>query len=201
MAGLMIPQFQEVSERLSEASICLTFCKRMVSDTPPMPCEALSRLLLEFSRLHPQVFFKPLFICAASTKEVVIAHQLTTLISISSYLPGFWTSDAEMIAVALMSDVGGVVKSKGKNKVSSPHEWGKHVLGQCVVLLEVIGALRAARLQQQKDVGLVSHSKFDEDSANNEQGFDESYAKVVRFASVLEARLSVWLHARVCLST
>ena len=126
----------------------------MVSDPPPNPCEPLTRLLEDFARVHPQIFYKPLFACAASTKEVTVAHQLTILVALESYMPHFWTADAEMVSVALMSDPAGSF-GKGKGKEGLIPEWGPPRLGQEIVMLEVIGKLRGIRIAH-KQANLVS---------------------------------------------
>ncbi len=110
------------------------------------------------------MFYKPLFTCAASSKELIIAHHLTILIAVGRYLPDLWTTDAEMIAVATMSDVS--VARKGKQKEVELMNWGQARPGQCIVLLEVIGALRSARMAQKEmntvglQFGVRSESAF-----------------------------------------
>lgn len=122
-----------------------------MQDAPQQPNEALSQLLSTFSASYPQVFYKPLFMCAASSKDETVAQKLAILIWLSHFMPDFWISDAEMIAVALMSDPGGgaaLVKQKTKESLSP--EWGKARIGQMVIFLEVIGRLRSVRNEHEE---------------------------------------------------
>ncbi|EJD06540.1 uncharacterized protein FOMMEDRAFT_165313 [Fomitiporia mediterranea MF3/22] len=166
--GLMVPQLQE----------------RMVDDPPSSSYEPLSRLLASLAAMHPQIFYKPLFVCAASTKEETISRQLAVLITLAQFMPNFWTTDPEMVSVALMSDPGsGAVPGKGKAKEGRPPTWGKARLGQSVVLLELIGKLRIIREDHSKiqDAGMVSGVPI---------------AKVLKFVSTLESRLSILIDAK-----
>ena len=147
-----------------------------------------------FAHVNPQVFYKALFTCAASSKEVTIAHHMTILIAMGRYLPELWTTDAEMIAVAIMSDVSSA--RKGKQREADLPNWGQARPGQCVILLEVIGALKVAR-KAHKDTSTVSCLRLSEARLNVIQILTESHMKVVKFATGLEARLTVWLGARV----
>lgn len=130
----------------------------MVDDPPSSFYEPLSRLLLSFSSMHPQIFYKPVFLCATATKEEAAARQLGILVAISEYMPNFWTSDPEMVSVALMNDAsGGAGLGKGKRKEGQPPEWGKARLGQTVLLLELIGKLKGIReeLNKKQESGVV----------------------------------------------
>jgi len=88
--------------------------------------------------MYPQVFYKPVFVCAASSKELTVQNYLAILTVISRFLPDFWIRDAEMISVALMSD--------GTSKPSETKGvWGKARLGQSALLVELIGRVQAMR--------------------------------------------------------
>lgn len=130
----------------------------MIDDSPPSFYELLSRLLLTFAAIHPQVFYKPLFICATATKEEAVAQQLGVLVVLEHHMPSFWTTNAEMVSVALTNDPGsGVGLGKGKAKEGQPPVWGKAKLGQTAVLLELIRKLRSIREDHNKkqDAGMV----------------------------------------------
>jgi hypothetical protein len=91
--------------------------------------------------MYPQIFYKPLFGCAASSKELTVQNYLAILSIISRFLPGFWTRDAEMVSVALMSD--------GTNKSSeSKPTWGKARLGQSALLVELIDQAHLLRITE-----------------------------------------------------
>ncbi|KAJ6614617.1 hypothetical protein B0H10DRAFT_2165084 [Mycena sp. CBHHK59/15] len=111
-----------------------TLNDRLVDDPPQYPCLPLTDFLDKVSQTYPQVFYKPLFSCAASTKDFTVLNHLCAITAVSKFVPDFWTRDAEMMSVALMSDVG----------------WGTARLGQSVLLLEVIGRIQAVR--RSKDV-------------------------------------------------
>ena len=128
----------------------LFIVQRLVEEPPPHPCFPLTDLLNTIARLYPQIFYKHLFSCAASSKEFTVVNHLCAMVIVSKFLPDFWTRDAEMMAVALMSDVGG---KKSEDPGSS--SWTKARLGQCVLLVELIERLQAARHQKESLVSLL----------------------------------------------
>lgn len=73
-------------------------------------------------------------------------NHLCILVIVSKFLPDFWIRDAEMMSVALMSDAGTKKETalEGENR-----SWSKARLGQSVVMLEVIGAIQAARHERE----------------------------------------------------
>lgn len=123
--------------------------QRLVEEPPAYPYSPLTNLLDTIARLYPQVFYKLLFSCATSSKEFTVVNHLCAMVVVSKFLPDFWIRDAEMMAVALMSDIGGK-KSEDPGSIS----WTQARLGQCVLLVELIGRLQAAR--HQKEVSSVS---------------------------------------------
>lgn len=142
------------------------------------------------SQMYPQLFYKPLFACAASAKELTVQNYLSTLTVISRFLPDFWTRDPEMVSVALMSE------SANKTQGGVPTQ-GKARLGQSALLVELIGrvqvlrkadilsSVRAFLLPRYKSVRLSS------------QPSDPVHAATAKFFTVLEARLGVLLDAKV----
>lgn len=70
-------------------------------------------------------------------------------------MPSFWTSDAEMVSVALMSDPGGRGEL-AKDKTKAP-TWAKLRLGQTIVLLELLGKMKSIREEYtaKQDSGMV----------------------------------------------
>ena len=119
--------------------------QRLVEEPPPHPCLPLTDLLDTIARLYPQIFYKLLFSCAASSKEFTVVNHLCVMVIVSKFLPDFWTRDVEMMSIALMSDVGGK-KSEDPGSMS----WTKARLGQCVLLVELIGHLQTARHQKEE---------------------------------------------------
>jgi len=97
--------------------------------------------LLLIARRYPQIFFKPLFSCAASNKELIIANYLRILITLSTYVPNILTSNAEMMSVALM---GNLPNTGSADETSNP-TWDQARLGHCVVMVELISRLRTLR--------------------------------------------------------
>lgn len=100
------------------------------------------------SRAYPKLFFKPIFTCAASAKDLTIGTQLCVLTCLAKYLPDFWFRDADMVSVALMSDPAGAKSPPAQNGA-----WGRARTGQSVLLVELVTAIRAARLA--KDMRIV----------------------------------------------
>lgn len=124
-----------------------------MADPPEVPCPKLSALLSFVSQTHPKVFFKPLFTCAASSKDLTIANQLCVLNLLARYIPEFWIRDAEMLSVALMSEP---VPNKSGNQTGSDPR--KPRLGQIVLLVELIDHLRVIRAA--KDLTMVILTDF-----------------------------------------
>ncbi|KAJ7118682.1 hypothetical protein C8R43DRAFT_1035902 [Mycena crocata] len=148
---------------------------RLVDDPPAHPCLPLTDFLDKVSQLYPPIFYKPLFSCAASTKDFTVINHLCALTAISRFLPDFWTRDAEMMSIALMSGAGG----KQTAPVDTP-VWGVARLGQSVLLLEMIGRVQAVR--RTKDT-----------PTSNPDG---AYVDIVKFVLALETRLGLLLDAK-----
>ncbi|KAG5721509.1 Unc-80 like protein [Termitomyces sp. T112] len=146
---------------------------RLVEGPPPFPCIPLTNLLDIIAQLYPQVFYKPLFLCAASSKEITIINHLCIISIVSKFLPDFWIRDAEMVSVALMSD------SVKKAPEAERKTWTKQKLGQAVVMLELIAFIQSAR-----------HEKEAASSSNS------LLAETVKFVVALEARLAILLEAK-----
>ncbi|KAG1862719.1 hypothetical protein DFJ58DRAFT_869677, partial [Suillus subalutaceus] len=147
--------------------------ERIVADPPPLDYPELTGVLDKASRTYPQVFFKPLFTCAASSKALTIGHQLGVIAAISVFLPDFWTRDTEMILVALMNEPTAILQSGSKRK------WAQARLGQMIILVELIACVKA-----------VSRISQDFSHPNN------SVVAPTQFFSMLEARLGVLLEAK-----
>jgi hypothetical protein len=119
----------------------------------PLPTISLSlrALLRNLSTRYPQVFYKPLFACAASDKEDVVKTHLVSLHIISTLVgPSvFYLRDPEMITVALMADVG--------TGGSHDPNWATARLGQTALLLELVSLFVHIRASKDKLVGLALH--------------------------------------------
>lgn len=115
----------------------------MVEDPPPFPYTELSSLLDGLSDMYPQLFYKPLFSCAASSKEFTVVNHLCTLATHSKFIGDYWNRDAEMMCVALLSDAGADKETMTSMVGNTP--WGVARLGQSVLLLELIGKIQAVR--------------------------------------------------------
>ncbi|KAI0792519.1 hypothetical protein C8Q75DRAFT_714346 [Abortiporus biennis] len=128
--------------------------ERLVHELPDLPCHPLSNFLQKVSVISPKVFFKPLFTCAASTKDATVVKQLCILNAVAKILPDLWTRDPEMMSVALMSDPASAVKNK-----TTTVTWGKPRLGQSVLALELVENLRSIR-QGRDNAATVGALKF-----------------------------------------
>ena len=115
--------------------------QRLAADLIVTPDSPITELLLLIAKRYPQVFFKPLFLCAASNKELIIANYLRTLITLSTYLPNILTSNAEMMSVALLGNLPNIGSAEKKDQPT----WEQARLGHCVVVVELISRLRALR--------------------------------------------------------
>ncbi|KAG8996876.1 hypothetical protein FRB90_012614, partial [Tulasnella sp. 427] len=178
---LMTALIKELNPEIRQTFLAysLPFFFERLTDDPLAPSTALTALLTTLSEMAPTLFYRPLFVCAASTKDTTVVTHLRVLAAISKHLPTFWTANDEMVAVALMSDPGNSYM-KGKGKEISGPSWGKSRVGQCVVILELI-----AHVQQ-----LISDKKDPAAACEN------SKEPVVRFMGALEARLAIMIDAR-----
>lgn len=113
--------------------------QHLADNTPPSPNLMLTTLLQQLASVFPRIFYKPFFSCAASNKDVVVLNHLRVLTAISKFLPDVWMRDAEMVAVALLSDPG----AKANNGTAPT--WGIPRLGQSVILMEIISSLQTVR--------------------------------------------------------
>ncbi|KIK93408.1 hypothetical protein PAXRUDRAFT_145141 [Paxillus rubicundulus Ve08.2h10] len=161
---------EEAHTQLSALIIhCLQ--ERIVLGPPAYPCPPLTSVLEKLSGIYPQAFFKPLFTCAATSKELMVINHLELLSGLSLFMPDFWTRDPEMLLVALMNDVGGQpVTSK---------VFGKAKLGQTAILVELIACVK---------------SLSSVDPAAPQSG--DLLSSATRFFNTLEMRLGVMLEAK-----
>ena len=132
----------------------LTRMQRLTTDPPELPCVPLSDFLESAAISCPKAFFKSIFTCAASMKELTIANHLCALYSVARFYPPLWTHDAEMMSVALMTDP--TASRSGSQSTSSipASVKGKARYGQMVIMVELIHHLRKVR--QSKDPAVVS---------------------------------------------
>ncbi|KAJ7209904.1 hypothetical protein B0H12DRAFT_1242805, partial [Mycena haematopus] len=152
-----------------------TLSDRLVDDPPPHPCLPLTDFLDKVSQLYPQVFYKPLFLCAASNKEVTVLNHLCGITAVARFLPDFWTRDAEMMSVVLMGGAGG---SKPAAPVAVP-VWAPARLGQSVLLLEMVGRMQAIRRMKDRS-----------------SSPDSVYVDIIKFVLALETRLGLLLEVK-----
>ncbi|KDQ32084.1 hypothetical protein PLEOSDRAFT_1035031 [Pleurotus ostreatus PC15] len=156
-------------------SMIPSFNEHLADNTPPSPNLVLTTLLQQLASVFPRIFYKPFFSCAASNKDVVVLNHLRVLTAISKFLPDLWMRDAEMVAVALLSDPG----AKANNGTTATPAWGVPRLGQSVILMEIISSLQTVR-----------HRKEGAPSA------DHALVDAVKFALSLEARLAAGLDVK-----
>lgn len=120
---------------------CSQILQRLAAELITTPDPSITELMLLTAKRYPQVFFKPLFLCAASNKELIIANYLRILITLSTYLPNILTSNAEMMSVASM----GNLSNTGSTEETNNPTWEQARLGHCVVMVELITRLRIVR--------------------------------------------------------
>ncbi|CCL98233.1 uncharacterized protein FIBRA_00227 [Fibroporia radiculosa] len=143
---------------------------RLMANTPGYPCQPLSDFMDVASRMQAKVFFKPIFSCAASGKDVTLSYQICVLNCLARYQSDFWCRDAEMMSVAIMSDPAGM---KSRPEIANSL-WAKPRIGQSALLLELIAFLRALRSTKDSPITLIG----------------------IRFAISLEARLGVLIRTK-----
>ncbi|KAG7095353.1 hypothetical protein E1B28_006112 [Marasmius oreades] len=182
---IMLPVFQD---RLVNSPLpLLSSDKSESSMVTNILGKELTSLIDAISRMHPQIFYKPLFTLAASSKEFAVANHLCSIVALARWLPDFWVRDAEMIAVAVMSEVSGGAKSRMQSASAldpTRQEYGVASLGQSVILVEVIGQFQKAR--KARDVPSHSTSSMP----------DNEIVEIAKFAFALEARLALLIEAK-----
>lgn len=133
----------------------------------------MSDFLTTLARTLPLVFFKPLFVCAASDRDAAVALHLCTMLTHAYHVADYWVRDAEMICVALLGGARG----------GAPH--GAARVGQLVLLVELVGAVRVLRRRKE--------------TIPAGTGGEGGWVDVVRFAGALETR--VWAMVEVQVRT
>ncbi|KAI6043993.1 hypothetical protein EDC04DRAFT_2562108 [Pisolithus marmoratus] len=144
--------------------------EKLIIDPPSDSISLIAGTFERISRLYPQIFFKPLFACAASSKELSVAHHFQQVIGVFALLPNVWLHDPDMMVVALMNGVG--------DKQETLKTWGRARLGQTALLVELIMVIRAS---VPVDAAMPPSNQV---------------VSTIRFFSTLEARLGVMLEAR-----
>ncbi|KAI0676337.1 hypothetical protein C8Q78DRAFT_1084712 [Trametes maxima] len=149
---------------------------RLMADPPEHPCAPLSDFLESVALASPKAFFKPIFTCAASMKDLTIANQLCALYAVARFYPPMWTHDPEMMSVALMTDP--TARSASISLDGGPVR-GKARYGQLALMVELIQHLKQVR--QVRDPALVSRVCL---------------AATAKFAMSLETRIGMLLVAK-----
>ncbi|EAU89667.2 hypothetical protein CC1G_02556 [Coprinopsis cinerea okayama7 len=171
----IVDQLPDPDRKTAVAAFLPVLNDRLVNDPPPYPNVELGNLLNSLSRLYPQIFFKPLFLCAASSKEFTVINHLCTLVIYSKFVTDFWWRDAEMMSIALMSDVGATKEQSSLPSSGTP--WGVARLGQSILMVELIGRLQDLR-------------------RNKDASGPEPSLAIGKFLVALESRMSILLEAK-----
>ncbi|KAH9478690.1 Protein unc-80-like protein [Psilocybe cubensis] len=151
-------------------SIVPALNEKLVQIPPPYPFPPLSAFLTQLSKTLPPVFFRPLFACATSDKEVVVINHLCTVQVHSRYIADYWVRDVEMLCMALLGNASGG-ETPGSREVAR--------LGQLVLLVELIGRMQKIR-----------HGK--DPLANG----DGRSGELLRFVTMLESRIWLMIEAK-----
>ncbi|OSC98071.1 hypothetical protein PYCCODRAFT_1375895 [Trametes coccinea BRFM310] len=169
---MFIEEFPQEIRAALVPSLLPPLSERLMSDPPEHPCAPLTDFLESMAATCPKAFFKPVFTCAASMKELTIANQLCGLYAISRFYPGLWTHDAEMMSIALMTDpkTARTATSEQGGEASK----GKARYGQLVLVVELLQHLKQVR--QLRDPALL--------------------ALTAKFAIALETRIGMLLAAK-----
>ncbi|WVQ94622.1 hypothetical protein IAU59_001702 [Kwoniella sp. CBS 9459] len=144
--------------------------------TPSGLLEDARPFLVWLSKAHPQIFYRPLFSCSASTQSASLLPHLRLITSLSELLgpAKFWTqADPQMIIIVLMGDA---VPKQPKGKGKEGERGIMNVkLGRYAVLSEFVQALE----------------KVDEPAGSG--------SRLRTFIDAVEARLGVFLEAELLL--
>ncbi|RPD69417.1 hypothetical protein L226DRAFT_471808 [Lentinus tigrinus ALCF2SS1-7] len=173
----LMPTLEELPEDIRSSLIpqlLPAINDRLATDPPNLPCAPLSDFLESAAISCPKAFFKSIFTCAASMKDLTIANHLCVLYSVARFYPALWTHDPEMMSVALMTDP--TASRAGSQLMSSVPALakGKARYGQMVIMVELIQHLRKVR--QSKDSAVL--------------------AATARFMATLETRLGMLIGAK-----
>ncbi|KAF9358562.1 hypothetical protein BGX26_001451 [Mortierella sp. AD094] len=108
----------------------------------PGPNERLSRLLLQLSVLHRTAFFKPMIACVASDSTQFVTDYLCILSCLEMHMGivDLYMRDPDMICVIAMTDVG--PERPRSDPRTQALKWGSCTVGQCVIVLEFIYAIK-----------------------------------------------------------
>ncbi|KAF9116859.1 hypothetical protein BGX27_009740 [Mortierella sp. AM989] len=124
----------------------------------PGPNERLSRLLLQLSVLHRTAFYKPMIACVASDSTQFVKDYLCILSCLEMHMSivDLYMRDPDMICVMAMTDVG-PERPRSDSQTQLPR-WGSCTVGQCVIVLEFIYAIK--RLARSDDNHQVEVGKM-----------------------------------------
>ncbi|KAF9928463.1 hypothetical protein FBU30_002365 [Linnemannia zychae] len=118
-----------------------TFFNKLVAYQPEHN-ERLSKLLLQLSIIHRAAFFKPMIACVASDSTQFVTNYLCILSCLEKHigLVDLYMKDADMICVIVMTDIGHERPRRGSQ--TQGLIWGSCTVGQCVIILEFIYAIK-----------------------------------------------------------
>ncbi|KAF8341261.1 uncharacterized protein EI90DRAFT_1709729 [Cantharellus anzutake] len=120
-------------------SVVLPYLFDRLVAAPISPSTPFTTLLNSIAQAYPQIFYKPLFDCARTNKDLTVVAQIRILVALSDHIPDLFVRNAEMMTVALLSNVGATV-GKGKARAGNT-QWGKARIGQCVLMTELLTKL------------------------------------------------------------
>ncbi|KAG0237709.1 hypothetical protein BGW42_000115 [Actinomortierella wolfii] len=129
-----------------------TFFNKLTVHQPPKE-ENLTRLLRQLSTYRRTAFFRPMMACVASDSTQTVTDYLCVLTCLQRHLSpvDIFMRDADMICVIIMTDVGHDRPTKGAAKQEL--HWGSCTVGQCIIVLEFIHAIKQlARSNQHHDI-------------------------------------------------
>ncbi|KAF9208081.1 hypothetical protein BGZ49_009870 [Haplosporangium sp. Z 27] len=124
----------------------------------PEPNERLSSLLLQLSVLHRTAFFKPMIACVASDSTQFVTDYLCILSCLETHMSivDLYMRDPDMICIIAMTDVG--PERPRIDSRAQELKWGSCTVGQCVIVLEFIYAIK--RLARSGDKHQVEVGKM-----------------------------------------
>ncbi|KAF5344076.1 hypothetical protein D9758_008878 [Tetrapyrgos nigripes] len=146
----------------------------------------LTSVLTQISKLYPAIFYKPLFLCAAATKEYAVVNHLCTVVSMAKWVKGFWTGTGSPQSGGAEMDHS--LLGDGTLKQS----WPQARLGQSALIIELIATIQAARRVNEGSApsSIVRGNGF------AGYGEDVDVGSVAKFAVELEGRLGILIEAK-----
>jgi hypothetical protein len=143
---------------------CLDLLIQHSLSLPPLSTQTYLPLFSILARDYPQHLFQPLFSCASASHLEAAEYSFRLVTTVASILGerSYWLTDADMMAMALVSGAG---RKQKRLKAETGEEgkglrWGKAKVGQLLVLSELIRVVRGLEGKDTLNVRILSFFSF-----------------------------------------